>query len=451
MMSPFQRRFVLLLALASSHLLATSSQADEKYSLKESDENRTYIVSSGMAVNGNLQTPTGGGKSFNLKLQVQGQFQYYERRLPPSGRDAEALRSMREYLLAKANIKVNDKASLSQLPSQKRFIIAHGQRDGAVFYSRNELLNSDQIELLQTPGDSLPVTRLLPKTEVNVGDTWTPESWVTQMLTSVEATLKSEMQCKLESVTDNDAKVSFSGSIEGAVLGAPTKINLTGSLTFDRARNFIREVELTQTEKRDVGAVSPGIEVTAKMRSRRSITSKRSSLSDAVLEGVPLDLPAQATLLSFDSPWNVRLTYARDWHVFHQTREVAVLRLLHQGGLLSQCNISQVPSVAPGQHTPEAQFQADVRAALGTRLERIKAAEQIKTDDGRYLYRVTATGKSNDIPMHWFYYICASPQGRQLALSFAVETEQLKQFSNRDLDFVQRIRFSPPRVSSQDK
>jgi len=434
-------------------LLTTVQQSRaEKYSLKESiPEQRTYVVSSGMSVSGNLKTPTGGGKSFSLKLDVSGQFQFHSRRLPSAGRDAAAMRAVREYAIAKANIKVNDRTTTSQLPQRRRIIVAHGRRDGAVLYSPKELLNSDELELLKTPGDCLSIVALLPQNEVEVGDSWNPPSWVLQMMTGVEATLKSELTCKLDSVSNNVAKIRFDGSIEGAVLGANTKLAVTGACIFDIKQAFVSEWEIQQTEKRDVGAVSPGIDVTAKVRSRRAVTSKRPALPDGLIDSIPLDPPAQATLLRFDSPWNIQFSFGRDWHVFHQTTEVAVLRLLHQGGLLAQCNVSQVPSVGPGEHTPESQFQADVRAALGTRFERIQRAEQIKTDDRRYLYRVTAVGKSNNIPMTWFYYICASPEGRQLALSFAVETKQLETFANRDLDLVQRIKFLPRRVSTQPK
>jgi hypothetical protein len=148
-------------------------------------------------------------------------------------------------------------------------------------------------------------------------------------------------------------------------------------------------------------------------------------------------------ILEFRSPWNVQFAYDRNWHVFHQSDKTAVLRLLDKGSLIAQCNLSPAPAAAPGQHTPDDQFQKDIRNSLGDRVRTIEQAELLKSGDNTYRYRVTVVGEANKIPMHWIYYLCADPSGRQVAFVFAVESKLREQLGNRDLGIVQSLEFLP--------
>ena len=78
---------------------------------------------------------------------------------------------------------------------------------------------------------------------------------------------------------------------------------------------------------------------------------------------------------------------------------------------------------------------------MGEKLTDIVQAEQLKTDDDRYRYRVTAEGKANGLDMRWIYYLCAAPSGQQAALVFAFEANKQDELANRDLAIVQRLEF----------
>ncbi len=45
--------------------------------------------------------------------------------------------------------------------------------------------------------------------------------------------------------------------------------------------------------------------------------------------------------------------------------------------------------------------------------------------------------------MHWFYYLCNHPSGRQLSLVFAVESERIKDWHNTDRKIVSRLTIAP--------
>jgi hypothetical protein len=379
-----------------------------------------------------------------LKLKAEATLKYRERRLPGAGRESAALRSVRYFEEADASIEVSQQTTSSRLRDARRLIVAEGRRDGVLSYSSAGPLTYNELQLLRVPGDSLAAVALLPPKEVEPGEKWRADSWVVQMLTATEAVLKSDLSCELVSVESGVAKVSFTGNVEGATDGASATVGVTGHYLFDIAKKHLKHLELTQTEKRSVGPVSPGMDVTAKMVLDRAPTNIAAPLDDALLDKVPLEPEPARLLLSFASPWDARFFYERQWHVFHQTEQLAVLRLLDKGSLIAQCNISRIPPAAPGKHTPETQFQNDIKTALGEKLKSIVKAEELPRNDKRFVYRVTAEGVTNDVPMHWIYYLCADPSGRQMAFVFAVETKLLERLGDRHHSIVDALEFLPP-------
>ena len=409
--------------------------------IETADDARTFAVKTRLKVEGSIQTAGVDGKTTTLKTNVDGKLSFLERRLPAGGRDADALRSIRYYELAEADITVADRKTVNRLDGSQKVIVAEGRRDGVRVYSHEAAMTPDGVELLRTPGDNLMLIGLLPAQEIQTGSTWKPDDWVMPALTTVEAVSESELNCKLDKLDDRYAVISFEGKITGAVQGALTKITLKGQLAYDLAKKHIRQVVLTQTEDRTVGAVSPGMQVTATLYIDRSPSGISGPLTDKVIASIAISPTSQQLAVWFDAPWGVRFAFDRNWFVFHQKDEVAVLRLVEAGSLLAQCNVSRVPNVPAGQQTTSDQFQADIRTSLGTGLQEILKAEQTKTEDGLILQRVIATGTSRDIPMHWLYYLCTSPDGRQLAFAFSVESRLVEKLAGRDREMVESVLF----------
>lgn len=283
------------------------------------------------------------------------------------------------------------KKSTLKLPETKHLIVAHGRREGAMLYSPTATLTYDQLDLISTPGDSLSVLSLLPREGIAAGDSWKPETWAVQMLCGVEAMTKGEITCKLEEADASSARVTFTGSSEGATLGAPTTVQLTGEFTFDRVAKLMTRVQMKQT-KPARSAAKPGLEVTASVTLERSLADENSEaklLSDAAVADLPVEPAAEMQFLRFES-WGTRFYHDRDWHQFHQTNDVAVLRLVEHGSLLAQVNVSPIPPAAAGSHTSAEQFQTDIRQSLGKRLKSITKAESLKprnANDRRFLFQ----------------------------------------------------------------
>lgn len=438
--------------------------AADKVELAEPESDaRIKLVRSHVQVSGQLKTAAGGGKTIPLKLTADAQYRFFERRLSGTGRDAETLRSVRLYRFASNDTEVASadapegaapKKSTLKLPETRHLIVAQGRREGALLYSPTATLTYDQLDLLRTPCDSLPLLSLLPREEVAAGESWKPESWAVQMLCGIEAMTKGEITCKLEEADAATARVTFTGGADGATLGATTTVQLAGEFTFDRAAKMITRARVQQTEGRSIGAVMPGMEVTANVTLERSLAdgaSETNLLNDKAVADIPLEPATEMQFLRFES-WGLRFYHDRSWYQFHQTNAVAVFRMMEQGGLIAQVNVSPIPAAATGSHTSEEQFQTDIRQTLGKRLKGITKTEQLQprnANDRRFLFRVIAEGEADGVPMTWFYHLCAAPTGQQVSFVFAVETKNLEKFNNRDLGLVRLLEFIPARQAAK--
>lgn len=443
-------RSVIQTVLVIGSLVGGVSSAAEKYRLEEPpDDPRVFGVGLRLDVHGKVQTLGEQNQTTNMPLSASAAISYRERRLLGPGSDAEALRSVRDYEQAHVDITVDEEKTSIRLSDALKLAVAQGRASGLQIYSLSGLLSAEELELLSPPCDSLGFLTLLPTQEVAVGDEWTPPSWVAQFLARLDAVTKTEVKCKLVSVQDQLAKVTFRASASGAVLGAPSEITIQGSYEYDLGLKAITGVELRQTEKRGIGVVSVGLDIAAGMRLLRKPAKVPGRVAlQPVIDAALLPPPETALLLRFESPWNVGLLHHRDWHLFKQTEQVAIFRLLDQGLFLAQCNLSPIPSVKPGEHTPAAEFEDDIRRSLGAQLIHLKSTETLPTRDRRHLQRAIAQGAVGDRKLTWIYYLLTDPSGKQVSLMFALDTDAVEKLGQRDLEFVQSVRFgAPPSVA----
>ena len=419
--------------------------AEETYTLEESPANAmVFQVSAELDVRGTLKTAADKDKILDLELAVNANFDYRERRLPGAGRDAAKLRSLREYNRAQAAITVNKNRSFSSLAKTDPLIVAHGRREGILFYHPDAPMMRSELELLQMPGDSLAVLGFLPQTKVALGAKWAVENWAVQMLTGTEALLKSNVSCELESIKNDLARVRFDGTVEGAIQGATTVINLTGHYTFDMKRNYLRSVDLKQTEKRGVGPVSPGMDVLASVKLSRSPAIGNGKLTEAIAEKIPLEPEADQLELLLPLPWNATITHSRDWHIFQRTANQTVLRLVDGGSLIAQCNISRFAEET-GERMSEPQFRELVKKGLGESLKSITGYETLAEGPDLTIDRLTAQGESQKIEMTWRYYQAATPAGRILFF-VAFETDLKEKLGEADLNLVKSLKMKKPEL-----
>lgn len=449
----FQRLQQFLISAGFWYLAATSSAvAADKFELAESSsDSRPFRVAISMDLDGQVQAAIADTKSVAMKLTGNAQLTFHERRLSSLGRDAADFRSVRHYEQAQFHSQVADRVTDTKLRPELRQIVAEGQPDGERMYSPQGMLTYDELELIRPPVNSLTAIALLPADRVEVGEKWETPRWAFQFLTAMEAVEKSALTCTLESVNDDVAKVTFTGEIKGGFLGATSEIKVSGHYLYDLKEHYLRHLELAQTETRTVGAVTPGLKVTAKaVLDRKPDPSE--VLTDELVAAVPREPEPSSLLLALEAPeWGVKVYHDRLWHLFHQGSTVAVLRMMDKGSLIAQCNITPIGPAPAGKHIGEQQFQGDLQKAIGPDFQKIEKAEIIPTQDQRFVFRVIASGEAsqktskgiNKIPVNWIYYLIANADGRQMVLVFTVENTLVERLQNRDINLALGIDFVP--------
>ncbi|HET6426622.1 MAG TPA: hypothetical protein VFG20_23220, partial [Planctomycetaceae bacterium] len=308
---------------------------------------------------------------------------------------------------------------------------------------------AQELELLSPPTDSLGLVALLPTTAVDVGEEWTPPKWVGQFLARLEATTKNEVTCTLTSVEKNVAKIKFTATVHGAVQGAPSELSITGTIDYDLGVKHIVAADVQQTEKRTVGAVSVGLDVSARVRLLRKVAQVGGRVTTpAVLAAAAEEPPVSALLLRFEAPGNLSMLHSRQWHLFKQTEQTSILRLLDDGLFIAQLNMSPIPSAKAGEHTTPEVFIADIRQSLGDRLRAISKSEVVPSKDRRYIYKVVAEGANGERQLTWIYYLIADPSGKQASMLISLDRELVEKLGQRDLELAQSLRFGPPPVTA---
>jgi hypothetical protein len=443
---PCRRWFWMTLFVVSTAAPAFA----EKLTLEEPvDDIRVFGVGLRLDVHGQAQTRGEDNKLQALPMTASAAISYRERRLLGVGGQAEGLRSLRDYEQAQVDIEVADEKTAVRLPDPLKLVVAQGRNSGAEMYSLGGTLSAQELELLSPPCDSLTLTALLPLAPVEPGDTWTPPSWVGQYLARLEASTKSEVTCKFERLDGAIAKLSFKATVSGAVQGTLSDVSIAGTMDFDTKDRFIAAADVTQTEKRAIGAVSVGLDVTARTRLLRKPAQVPGRIADQTLvQTVSQEPAATALALRFDSPWNIAMAHSRNWHLFQQTEQVAIFRLLDQGLFIAQANLSPIPPAEPGGHTTEAAFQNDIRQSLGDKLKSLGTGAVLPTGDRRYVYRIAAEGKIGERDITWIYFLCADPSGRQASLLVAVDTSLMEKLGDRDKELALSLRFGPAKAAS---
>ena len=415
---------------------------------------RLLGVTARLNVRGRVLAPVGVDRVVPLPLQATARLSWQSRRLAPVGEFHDSLRAVRQFVSADSAVSVDRRTTESSLSASRRTIVTEGTPSGLRHYSLDGPLTGDEVELLSLPADPLSLIAILPLGQVPHDHTWPPGSWTLPLVPGLNAVTRGTLKGRLARVTDTTAEAIVEGTADGAAGGASSKVTFHATLVFDHRRGFLKQARITIEEHRQAGPVSPGLEVVAEVTIERQPVTDNIKLPPDVVKKCPRRPLAAQLQLSLETPGHGRLLHDRNWHIFHQTPDVAILRRLENGRLVAQCNLSKAPSVVPGKMTGREEFLRDVKGALGPRFRELVSVEPLRRGDSRSQgrgWRITATGIDHGLAMHWFYYLCTHPSGRQLSLVFAVESQQLKTWRQRDRDIVSKLEIQPqaPRAAAR--
>ncbi len=368
----------------------------------------------------------------------------YDERLLAVDEAGRPRRSLRYYDDTRAVIKVDQGGEKPKLADAHRLIAVERTADAApVLFCPAGALNREELDLIDVPGGSLLVDDLLPANPVAFGESWKLSDQCMTNLLSLDAVSWTDVTCVLGETKDGLAEIAAAGSVNGAAGGVSTEIELKIKCRYDVSRQRIAYLAMLIKEKRAVGHIGPGLDTVAKLIVSITPLASSKHLTPEVVASVPRTLTPDLATLDYAAPSSqFRFPYDRRWYLTADDAKLAILRLMDQGELVAQCNVSLLPGEKKSPVTLE-EFQHDVEASLGKNFGQFTHASQSKNEAGYLVLRVVARGVVSELPIEWIYYLIQDFKGRRVSLAFTYEQELTERFAQADRAMVQQLRLTP--------
>ncbi len=434
--------------LASCGLLAHAAPTENspRYHLRyQRPTDRVADVKVEYAAHGHLKTP-GDQKIETVDMDVVARFEFQDRHLAAfrdrSAGAETALHAARRYHRIDATLTIGDDR-ISPVLRDEQHLLGVTYRDGLLQYvSPNGPLTRDELDLIRLPADRQILSLLLPENPVEVGSVWKPSATALATLLAIDTVGDSDVTSTLEGIERGFARVELAGVVHGALAGVATEIALKCRYYFYIDRGEFASLQLVTRERRAIGYVNPGVDVTARLKMRLDPHRAAAALADDQLQSLrkALELPNQ-TLVYHSPELGVVFEHGRDWYATAEDREAVVLRQLFRGELIAQCNVSRLPSVKKGKAITLTQFQKDIQKNLGDHFGSFVRANEKTNDRGDLIYRVEAEGTASNVPVQWIYYLLSDSGGRRVATVFTMEQDQVARFGAADEDWVRSLKF----------
>ena len=423
------------------------TKAHEKVSFDLTQKATCQLANTTLKANGELKVGT-GDQARKTPIHVLGTLRYWN--LPRGNSADEALLTARVYETAEAEISVGGRSDKSQLDAARRLMVVRRQSNQLTYYSPQGPLTRGDLELVAAQCDPCVARQLLPEESVEVNQTWKPAENVLADLFGLQHVTKSTIECKLLSATDHLAEIQIAGVAEGITLGAKSTLKLDGTITFDRKRREISRIAVTVNEKRDVGLFAPGFRMEAHIDTTLSPAKAPKELSNEVVSKLAAEPGPSDTAIQFASPnMGVAFLHDRHWRVTLHRRDLLVLRMVRDGSFVAQCNMTPATEAGDDPKADAARFQVHVEQAVGKIDGQIDEVSTATREDGVQILRIAATGKANDVPITWVYYMLAEPSGKRLALVFTYATAQQENFETADHDLIGSVKVIDASRSAQ--
>jgi hypothetical protein len=377
-----------------------------------------------------------------VKVEARGKHRFTERTLTAA--DGLPANTARHYEEAAASASVGGEKFDRALAADRRVIAARRSSEGLFCFAPAGPLTRDELDLITEHFNPHCLPGLLPGGPVKVGDSWPVTNPAAQAACLFDGLIKHTLAGKLTGVAGNVATFTITGSAEGIEHGARVALEVTATGKYDTATGRIVELTWKQTDDRGAGPINPASKVEASVTLRReALPAPPAELADAALAAIPAgDVPPLMTALQHADPKDrYHVVYPRDWNITGQTDTHLVMRLLDRGELVCQATITAWKKAEPGKHVSADEFKKAVFDTPGWVPGKVLDDGELPTDAGRWLYRVTAEGRMEDVPVIQSFHLLAGPQGDQVAVTVAMRPEKARAVGTRDVGLVNAIEF----------
>ena len=431
----FNHKLTMLIMVIAVSLAHCQSIAAQDISFAAAVQPQLDNVEVNVQVTGVIKVRSSRVGIIQQPVVVSGQLRY-EQWLSHS-QSTELIRSIRYYHHVAQN------TISGSLRKDRRLVIDQLQLDDHLLYCPQGPLTRDELDMLNVQLSPTTLRRLLPTDPLAVGATWKITIATLAPILVIDAISKHEVSGTLLSVKDDRAQLRFQGKVEGAIDGVGTVIDLQITAEYDLQRQRFLQAKLSMSEKREIGDVQPGLDVTATIDLQLEPVTELSVVTPAVVENWNRSLPVGAgRILVRPTGTPIDLLVDRTWHVMVDQRELFMMRCVAQGELIAQCSVVHLPPPTSGETMTLTRFQQQIQSSLGERFNQFAAATQSTHESGGRLYRIVVVGLANEIPFQWIYYHITDPRGSQSAIVFTIANERVEQFAGQDRQLVKTIQFT---------
>lgn len=398
---------------------------------------------------GSLKLNAKGTEVSKVAMKVTGEHRYVEKLLSDGSQTDRTRRSLRNYEHAAAAIQLGKSPITSELRPDRRLVAAAFDSTGGMVFSPRGPLTRDELELIDTPANTLLLSRLLPKEPIAVGGVYTLEGELFQPFFRLDAVNSCEAKGKLVSHDGKLALAEIDGKLSGAIGGVATDLDFQIKYYYSAVDRRITSLSLAVQENRSIGHAEPGFDALTKIRMTVSRHTGASPFDDPSLASIQFPASDKAfsdgsLLLELPEPKAAyQMLYDRRWRVMVDRQDVTILRMVSDGDLIAQGNISPLPDLPAGKQLTLPEFEADIRKTLGDKFGQVAQASQTKTDSGLNVLRLAVLGTVSEVPIQWVYYHISNDSGRRAALAFTLEASLEERFAESDALMVGSFDFRP--------
>lgn len=390
---------------------------------------------------GNLIVTQDGGRQ-PIKLEARARHVFAERTLTIDA--GLPHRSARFYEVAGATAIVGGERVDHNLANDRRLVVAHRSVGGLFCYSPAGPVTRDELDLVTEHFNPQCLPGLLSGRDTNPNDTWPLDNPTAQAACQFDGLIKNGLTGKLTGVANGIATFTIEGTAEGIESGGKVAITVTATGTFDVAARQVTNLTWKQKDNREPSPVGPASQVEATITVKReALPAEPKELTDAALAVVPKgEVPAALTHLRHADP-KARYTvvYPRDWHVTGQTDSHLILRLLDRGEFVAQATVTAWKDLPPGRRVGADEFKKAVVQAPGWVAGKVLEEGEVPAGPNRWLYRVAAEGKIDDLPVVQHFYVLAGAQGEHVVVTCVMKPDKVRAVAGRDAALTTAIEF----------
>ena len=200
-------------------------------------------------------------------------------------------------------------------------------------------------------------------------------------------------------------------------------MTINGVVIVDMQNQLPSSIRITVQEKRGPGQIAPGFDGKTSLDMRISSTLSTTHLSDRSLAMHTKGKKIRQRLKWTSKLGSFVLKFDPRWKMIASEEDAAVLRLMDNGQLITQCNVVLLPKRPASKPISIEDYKKQVQQIVASdKNARLVDAETKTTESGNAAIRVVVEGLEEGVPIQWTYYHVSTTDGRQITFVFTLES-----------------------------